>query len=315
MGKMKAVECTKYGPPEVLRLTEVERPEPGNNEVLIKIHTTAVTASDCIVRGFKLPRRSPVGIMMGFFLGFKKPRNPVLGMILSGTVASAGNKVIRFKAGDPVYGWTLTGGTTIRFGTYAEYICLPENSVIVRKPDNINFEEAAAIPYGSLIAWHYLKKGRIREGQEVLIYGASGAIGTAAVQLAKSFETRVTGVCSTRNLEMVKSLGADAVMDYTKDDPADLATNFDLILDAVGKWKDSDFKQACRKRLSTKGNYISVDDGSPKAALSDLELINEQVKEGKLKGIIDTVYPLEEIVEAHRYVDQGHKKGNVVVRI
>jgi len=312
---MKAVACTKYGPPEVLRLIEAEKPKPEKNEVLIRIQVTAATASDCIVRGFKLPRRSPGGILMGFVLGFRKPRKSVLGMVLSGTVETTGEKVTRYKAGDAVYGWTLTGGFKIRFGTYAEYICMPEDSVITPKPDNITFEEAAAIPYGSLIALHYLKKGGIRTGQKVLIYGASGAIGSAAVQLAKSFGAQVTGVCSTRNLEMVKLLGADAVVDYTKDDPRILKQPFDLILDAVGKWKDSTFKQACRDILTEKGIYISVDDGAPKAALSDLELINGLVKEGKLKAVIDTSYPLEEIVEAHRYVDQGHKRGNVLVKV
>ncbi len=312
---MKAVECVKYGPPEVLRLTELEKPVPGNNEVCIKMRATAVTASDCIVRGFKIPRRDLRGILMGLVLGFRKPRNPVLGMIVSGEVESAGRNMTRFKTGDAVYGWTLKGGFSIRFGTYAEYTCLPENSVIVRKPDHIPFEQAAAIPYGALIALHYLKRGNIESGKRVMIYGASGAIGTSAVQLAKYFGTEVTGVCSTKNMELVKSLGADDVMDYTRDDPLSQGKEYELILDAVGRWKDSPFKQQCRQLLVPGGTYISVDDGSPKAVREDLELINVMVEEGRLKAIIDTYYPLEEIVEAHRHVDQGHKKGNVIVKI
>jgi NADPH:quinone reductase-like Zn-dependent oxidoreductase len=312
---MKAIECTKYGSPEFLRLCEVEKPRPQNNEVLIKIRATAVTASDCIVRGFKLPRKSTRGILMGLVLGFKKPRNSILGMIVSGEVETAGRNVTRFKKGDSVYGWTLKNGVTIRFGTYAEYKCLPENSVIVKKPDNVSFEKAAAIPYGALIALHYLKKGKIQQRKNVLIYGASGAIGTSAVQLAKYFGTVVTGVCSTGNLEMVKSLGADSVLDYTKEAPSVVNKDFDLIFDAVGRWKDSKFKQQYKKALTPEGTYISVDDGSPKANIADLELINEIVKEGKFKVIIDKYYSLEEMVEAHRYVDKGHKKGNVIITV
>ncbi len=312
---MKAVECTKYGSPEVLRITEVDKPIPENNEILIKIYATSVTASDCIVRGFILPRRSPRGILMGLVLGFKKPRNSILGMIISGTVESVGKNVTRFKNGDPVYGWTLKDGFTIRFGTYAEYKCLPEDSVIVLKPENLSFEQAAAIPYGSLIALHYLKRGKIQQRKNVLIYGASGAIGTAAVQLAKYFGTRVTAVCSTKNLEMMKSLGADSVLDYTKDDLDTIKENFDLILDAAGRWKDSKFKQQCKKALAPEGKYISVDDGSPKAIIKDLELINKIVMEDKLNAVIDKYYPLAEIVEAHRYVDKGHKKGNIIITV
>jgi len=315
MGKMKAIECVRYGPPEVLRLTQMEIPEPKTHEIRIKMRATAVTASDCIVRGFKIPRRDPRGILMGLVLGFRKPRNPVLGMIVSGTVEKTGAKADRFRPGDEVYGWTLTGGVTIRFGTYAEYICLPERSVIVPKPEALTFEQAAAIPYGALIGLHFLKRGKIQQRKKVLIYGASGAIGTAAVQLAKYFGSEVTGVCSTANLEMVKSIGADSVLDYTRDDPGQSGTSFALILDAVGRWKDSEFKQKCKEQLAAEGMYLSVDDGSPKATLEDMELINKVVREGKLTVIMDTPFTLEAMVEAHRYVDQGHKKGNVVVTI
>jgi len=315
MEKMKAVQCVAYGPPEVLQYTEVQKPVPGKRDILIRMQATAVTASDCIVRGFKIPRRGPRGILMGLVLGFKKPRNPVLGMIISGKVESTGAKVTRFKSDDAVYGWTLKGAVSIRFGTYAEYICLPENSVIVQKPGNINFEEAAAIPYGALIALHFLKKAKIEKGQNVMIYGASGAIGTAAVQLAKYFGSKVTGVCSTGNIAMVKSLGAGHVLDYTRDDPGRTGEQFDLILDAVGRRKDSEFKQQCVKLLANDGMNISVDDGSPQADIRDLELINQLVTKNRFTAMIDTRFRLQQMVEAHRYVDQGHKKGNVIITI
>jgi NADPH:quinone reductase-like Zn-dependent oxidoreductase len=312
---MRAVECTAYGPPEVLRLTEVKKPVPRKNEILIKIHATAATASDCIVRGFKLPRRSPRGVLMGMVLGFSRPRNPILGMILSGEVESKGKSVTRFGIGDRVFGWTLKDGITIRFGTYAEYKCMPEESVVTSIPPGLSYQEAAAIPYGGLIALHYLRKGGIHNAANVLIYGASGAIGSSAVQLAGYFGAAVTGVCSTGNLDMVRSLGADSVVDYTSDDPDTVEGCFDLILDAVGRWKDSDFKQRCKKLLAPGGTYISVDDGSPKADLEGLELLKKIAGEGNLKAVIDTVYPLEKTVDAHRHVDGGHKKGNVIITV
>ena len=305
---MKAIVCTQYGPPEVLQLEEVEKPVPKNNEVLIKIFATTVTASDCIVRGFKLPALSVIGIMMRLVIGFTKPRNPILGMVLAGEVESAGKDVKRFKRGDQVF--TIN---VMRFGTYAEYICLPENEVIAPKPSNLTYEEAAAIPYGGMLALHYLRKGNIQSGEKVLIYGASGANGTAAIQLAKHFGAEVTGVCSTTNLGLVKSLGADAVIDYTKENFTDRNEQYDFILDAVGKKKSSKFY--FKKALAPNGRFISVDDGSPKFRTEDLVLLRELVGAGKLKPVIDRSYPLEQIVEAHRYVDMGHKKGNVVITV
>lgn len=305
---MKAIICTKYGPPEVLQLKEVEKPEPKNNEILIKIFATTVTASDCIVRGFNLPTWSMMGIMMRLVIGFTKPRNPILGMVLAGEVESVGKDVERFKSGDQVYTINVR-----RFGTYAEYICLPKNEVIAPKPSNLTFEEAAAIPYGGMIALQYLKKGNVQPGQKVLIYGASGANGTAAVQLAKYFGAEVAGVCSTANLELVKSLGADLVIDYTKEDFTNRNERYDFILDAVGRSKSS--KYNFEKALTPAGIFISVDDGSPKFHTADLILLKELVETRKLKPVIDRRYPLEQMVEAHRYVDQGHKKGSVIITV
>jgi NADPH:quinone reductase-like Zn-dependent oxidoreductase len=313
---MKAIVCTKYGPPEVLQLKEVKKPAPGKNELCIKIFATAVTASDCIVRGFKLPVWHPVGLMMGLVLGFKKPRNPILGMVLAGEVESVGKAVQTFKKGDQVFAWTVKSSVQIRFGTYAEYKCLPENSVMAIKPANASHEEAAAVPYGGLLALYFLKKGNIQSGQKVLVYGASGSIGTAAIQLAKKhFGAEVAGVCSTTNLALVRSLGADSVIDYMKEDISTRGALYDFILDAVGKNKSSNFKLQCKNLLAEKGKYISVDDGSPKASVEDLILLRELVEAGRLKPVIDCSYPLEQMVEAHRYVDKGHKKGNVVITV
>ena len=312
---MKAILCTRYGPPDVLQLAEVEKPFPKKNEVCVRIIATSVTASDCIVRGFKIPRWHFRGIMMGLVLGYRKPRKSILGMVLAGEVESSGSEAKSFKAGDRVFGWTLTSSVKIRFGTYAQYLCLPEGSVITGIPSNLSYEEAAAIPYGGLLALYFIKQGEIKNGQNVLIYGASGAIGTAALQIAKYFGATVTAVCSTGNLELVKSLGADHVLDYTKDDVTRSGETFDLILDSVGKWKSSDLKVQCRNALSPAGRYISVDDGSPKASVEDMIFLKELAADGKLKPVIDREYALEEMAEAHRYVDEGHKKGNVIIRV
>jgi NADPH:quinone reductase-like Zn-dependent oxidoreductase len=312
MGKMKAIVCTKYGPPEVLQLKEVEKPIPKDNEVLVKIYATAVTASDCIVRGFKVPLL--MKIPMALAVGFPKPRNPILGQVLAGEIETAGKDVKRFKRGDRIIAFTY-----MRFGTYAEYTCLPEKSAMALKPSNITYEEAAAIPYGGMLALHNLKKGNIQSGQNILIYGASGAIGTSAIQLARYFGAKVTGVCSTANLEFVKSLGADEVIDYTKDDFAIEGELYDFIFDAVGKRKNSKFKVQCKKALAPNGKYISVDDGTPKTQAEDisevLTLLKDLVEAEKIKPVIDRCYWLEQMVEAHQYVDKGHKKGNVGVTV
>lgn len=311
---MKVILCTAYGPPEVLQVAEVETPTPKNHEVLIKIAATAVTASDTIVRGFKLRRWSPLGFMMALVIGWNKPRQPILGMVLAGEVEAAGAGVKRFRAGDLIYGSTLTTNK-IQFGAYAEYLCLPEDALIARKPARLSFEEAAAIPYGAGLALFFLKQANLQPGQKALIYGASGAIGTAAVQLTKYFGATVTGVCSARNLELVKSLGADAVIDYTEPDAAEKLDRYDLVSDAVGEAKSSALKERSKSALRPGGMYLSVDKGSPKNGPEEYELFNEMIEAGKLRAVIDRTYPLEEMVEAHRYVDGGHKQGNVVITV
>jgi NADPH:quinone reductase-like Zn-dependent oxidoreductase len=309
--KMKAIVCTKYGPPEVLQLKEVEKPGPGNDEVLIKIYAAPVTAMDVRIRGLNVPMQGIGGriarIMIRLKFGLTKPRKPVLGGYLAGEIETVGKDVKRFQNGDQVYartGW--------RFGAYAEYTCLPENEMLAPKPSNLTYEEAAAVPYGGANALYFLKKGGIRSGQKVLIYGASGAIGTSAVQLARYFGAEVIGVCSTANLELVKSLGADTVIDYTKDDFTKNNDLFDIIFDAVGKISYS----ISQKSLRPNGKFVSVfASGQSKICTEDFIFLKELVEAGKIKPVIDRRYPLEQMAEAHRYVDKGHKKGNVVITL
>ena len=306
---MKAIVCTKYGPPEVLQIREVQKPTPNDNEVLIKIYATSVTASDCIIRGFKLPVKMWIPARLA--LGLIKPRKSVLGLVLSGEVENSGENVKQFKKGDKVFAHTL-----FQFGAYAEYVCISETSAIALMPFNTSFEEAAAIPFGGTLALYYLEKANIQKGQKVLIYGASGAIGTSAVQLARHFGAEVTGVCSTANLELVRYLGADSVIDYTKEDFTNSGKQYDLIFDAVGKNKSSHLLY--KKALNPNGNFISVDDDNPgKQAVcaANLNILKELTEQGILKPVIDRIYPMEQIVEAHRYVDKGHKKGNVIITV
>src|SRR5665647_23038 len=311
--KMKAIVCTKYGPPEVLQLKEIEKPAPKDSEVCIKIHATSITHSDIIIRGLKV--HGGMRFLMGLAIGFSKPRNPILGMILAGEVESTGKAAKRFKKGDQVYGVTIKSAMHLRLGTYAEYKCLPDDSFIVYKPSNRTYEEAAAVPYGSSIALYFLKKGKIQSGQKILVYGASGSIGTSIVQLAKYFGAKVTGVCSTSNVELVKSLGADTVIDYTKEDFSETGELYDVIFDAVpaGMMDRTSLKFKCEKALTSNGKYISIADGRPGFSIEGLILLNELLETGKIKPVIDRCYPLEQIAEAHRYVELGHKKGNVVI--
>ncbi|MFK7772482.1 MAG: NAD(P)-dependent alcohol dehydrogenase [Saprospiraceae bacterium] len=323
---MKAVICTKYGPPEVLQIQEVEKPIVKDNEVRIKIYSTTVSAADSRVRGFNLPISFwlPARLM----LGFKRPRKSILGMELSGEIESIGKDVKLFKKGDKVFAATLQ-----TFGAYAEYICLPEDGPIALKPTNTNYEEAAAIPIGARTAFHYLKKiGDIKPEQKVLIYGASGSVGTYAVQLAKYFGAEVTGVCSTANLELVKSLGADKVIDYTKGDFTKNFETYDIIFITIDKCPFI----ACKKALSKNGIYLNV--GRPMKSLQMiwasltsskkivvgknspetaevLIILKKIIEKGQLRPVVDRNYLLDQIVEAHRYADKGHKKGNVVIKV
>ena len=317
---MKAIVCTKYGPPEVLQLKEVEKPTPKNNEVLIKVRTTTVTASDCIIRGFKMPgglgfpKKQIMELMMRFVVGFTKPRNPIIGLVLAGDIESVGKDVKQFKKGDQVYGFTGYG-----FGAYAEYKCMREKEstrgCLAIKPTNMSHEEAAAVTYGGLLATHFMKPGNIQNGQKVLIYGASGAIGTTAVQLAKYLGAEVTAVCSAMNFELVKSLGADKILDYTKEDSINKMETYDFVFDAVGENKSSALKVQCRKALSQNGKYASVDEGALKLHSEYLVRLKKYIEAGHVTAVIDRCYPMEQIVEAHRYVDKGHKKGSVVITV
>ena len=302
---MKAIVATQYGRPEVLQLKEIEKPAPKDNEVLIKVHATTVTAADFRMRSFTVP--AAVWIPARLALGITKPRQPIFGSELAGVVEAIGKDVTRFKVGDQVFASTLTEN----FGGYAEYKSLPEKAMMALKPSNITNEEAAALPIGATTALRLLRKGNIQRGQKVLIYGASGSVGTYAVQLAKYFGTDVTGVCSTSNLEMVKSLGADHVIDYTKEDFSAVQERYDVIFDTVGKFSKSQYSRV----LASNGTYVSMAKLGTKENMDNLIYIKELVEAGRLKAVIDRCYPLEDMVEAHRYVDMGHKKGNVVISV
>jgi len=309
---VKAIVCPTYGPPEVLRLEDVAKPVPANDEVCIKVHATAVTASDIFIRGSQIPIRFM--IPMRLMLGLTKPRQSIIGLVLAGEIESIGANIKRFKPGDQVYGLTGFG-----LGAYAEYKCMKEtdstHGCLALKPANLTYEEATVAAYGGLLALQYAAKGNIQPGQRVLIYGASGTSGTTAVQYAKYLGAEVTGVCSTANLELVKSLGADRVIDYTKEDSPGPGTQFDFMLDAVGKFKTSGLKVACRKALAPGGVYASIDDGNLLLDSRRLDLMRELVEAGHITPVVDRCYPFEQIVEAHRYVGAGHKRGGVAVTV
>jgi NADPH:quinone reductase-like Zn-dependent oxidoreductase len=304
---MKAVLTTKYGPPEVLKITEVKKPFPKKNELLIKIMSIAITSGDCRMRAFNPPFWYLI-IPMRLTLGILKPRNPIQGLWLAGEIAEIGNKVNKFKIGQQIYGRTLD----LKLGANAEYICLPEDCIIGLKPQNLTYEEAVSIPFGGLTALYFLKIANIKKGDKVLIYGASGAVGISAVQLGKYFGAEIYAVCGHENMELVKKYGADKVIDYKKENIKDIKDRFDIVFDAVGKIN----KSIGEKLLIPEGRYISVvTSGHSKGGRSELNYLTELVEKNNLKPVIDKCYPFEQIVEAHRYVDKGHKKGNVVISL
>ena len=325
---MKAIVSTKFGPPDVLHLQEVAKPAPKDHEVLIRIDATTVTAADCELRSLKFPiwLRLPLRI----YLGLIRPKPIILGQEIAGEVEAVGNEVTRFRKGDQVFGWTGLG-----LGAYAEYKCLPEDGMLAIKPATMTYEEAAALPVGGLEAVHLLRKGHIQSGEKVLIYGAGGSIGTFAVQLARYFGAEVTAVDSTGKLEMLRSIGADHVIDYTQADFTKNGETYDVIFDVVGK---SSFTRSVRS-LKHNGRYLL---GNPKLSqmvrgrrilrrssktvipyaaraasetTEDFIFLTELIEAGKIQSVIDRCYPLEQIAEAHRYVDTGHKKGNVVITV
>lgn len=311
---MKAVVCKKYGPPEVLQSKEMPKPVPRNDEVCIKNFATAITGSDVLIRSSAMPFF--LKLMFRILIGFRKPRKPILGLVFAGEIETAGKNVKRFKTGDQVYGFT-----GFSFGAYAEYLCISEDEskrgCLANKPADMSYEEAAAIAYGGVLSPYFLEKGNIQKGQKVLIYGASGAFGTTSVQLVKNLGAEVTGICSTENIELVQSLGADKVIDYTKEDFTNNQEQYDFILDAVpnGKIDRKKLKAQCQKMLSPNGKFVSIDDGSPQLKAEYLVQLNELYDAGNFRAVIDRIYPLEQMVEAHKYVDTGRKKGNVVITL
>jgi NADPH:quinone reductase-like Zn-dependent oxidoreductase len=322
---MKAIVATAYGAPDVLQLTQVEKPTPKDNEILVKVHATTVNAGDCRMRSFTVP---PIfWLPARLALGLRRPRNPIFGMELAGEVEAVGKDVKRFKPGDQVFASTFEE----QFGAHAEYKCLPEDGAVVAKPSTMTYADAATLAIGAQTALFFLKAGNIQPGHNVLINGASGGIGTFAVQLAKYFGAEVTGVCSTRNVALVQSLGADKVIDYTQADFTNNGETYDIILDAVGK---TTFSQ-CKDALKHNGYYLNtvlvgaamqgrwyamttgkhVIGGTAIPRTEALVFLKELSETGRLKPVIDRCYPLEHMAEAHRYVEAGHKKGSVVITV
>ena len=327
---MKAIVYTEYGPPDVLQLKEVEKPTPKDNEVLIRIHAATVTMGDCEMRSLKFSGLLKVLMRLG--IGFRGPRKrfSILGQELAGEIEAVGNKVKLFKKGDPVF-----AASGFRFGAYAEYICLPEEGALAIKPDNITYEEAAVVPVGGLEALHFLREANIQKGQTVLISGASGSIGTFAIQLAKYYGAEVTGVGNPKSLEVMKSIGADNVIDYTKEEFNKNGETYDVIFDVIGK---SSFSSCIgslnkngiylianpkmvlinrEKRAAKKSGkkYISGNKDTTKERTEQLKFLKELIEAGKIKSVIDRRYPLEKTAEAHSYVEKGEKTGNVVITL
>jgi NADPH:quinone reductase-like Zn-dependent oxidoreductase len=319
---MKAIVYSAYGGPDVLHLEEVDKPVPKANEVLIKVYATSVTTGDV-----RLRKADP--FLTRLFFGFFKPKINILGVDIAGKVEAVGKNVTLFKPGDAVFGSTFDNG----LGGYAEYKCMPERSVLDIKPANLSFEKAASVFFGGHTALHFLRKGNISEGKTVLIFGASGALGTYAIQLAKYFRAHVTGVCSTTNIDLVRSLGADEVIDYTKEDFTENGRQYDIIFDTVGKSKFWD----CIRSLTSKGSYLrsvhlsfapilsgllvglfskkKVVGGSAQEHKEDLLFLKDLVINNAISPIIDKVYSMDEIPQAHAYIEKGHKRGNIAITV
>ncbi len=323
---MKAIVYEKYGPPEVLQLKEIEKPIPKDNEVLIRVYASTATLYDCWQRSSTAP--TGFGLLSRMASGFRKPKQPILGTELAGEIETVGKDVKLFKKGDQIFAATFFTD----YGGYAEYKCIPEDGLIAIKPTNMTYEEAAAVPQGALTALYFLRKANIQKGKKVLIFGASGGVGTFAVQLAKYFGAEVTGVCSTKKIDLVKSLGADKVIEYTKEDFTKNGEIYDVIFDTVGLSSIS----RSRKSLKKEGHYIFVTFGLPKllqilwlkmtsrkrviiGVLEDrteaLIFLKELIEKEKIKSFIDRSYPLEQVAKAHDYVETGLKKGQVVISI
>ena len=302
---MKAAICTSYGPPEVLKVQEVERPTPKKNEVLIKIMASSVNSGDARIRGLRAPFF--LRLVMRILFGLTKPRNPILGMMFSGVVEEVGNEVSDFKPGDQIY-----GSCGSKMGAHAEFAVVKDSAVLVKKPESASFEEAAALPFGGMTAIYFLKKGGIENmaNPKVLIYGATGSVGTASVEISKHYGAHVTSVCSERGVDLAKSLGSDEIVLYTQQDFRKLDTKFDIVFDAVGKTTKKDAAGI----LKPNGKYLTVESMDvAKESREQLNFLAELFEKGELRANIDRVYPLEEVVEAHRYVDSLRKKGNVVL--
>ncbi len=317
---MKAITYAAYGAPEVLNLQEVDKPIPNAKEILVRIHASAVNSAD-----WRLRKGDPFAVRL--FFGLTKPKKSILGGVLSGTVEAVGKDVTRFKVNDQVF-----GSTGMRFGAYAEYGCFPEDGILSIKPDNISHEQASIVPFGATTAMHFIRKAVIKKGQKVLVYGASGAVGTALVQLAKYFGAEVTGVCSTTNIDLVKSIGADKVIDYTKEDLTKNGLTYDVIFETVNKLPLSnllpalksnglliasaaDFSQMLQSVWISMTHRKKIIVGVTNEKTEDICFLKTLIEQGRYKPVIDRIYPFEQMVDAHHYVEQGHKKGNVAVRI
>jgi NADPH:quinone reductase-like Zn-dependent oxidoreductase len=311
---MKAILCPRYGPPEILRFEEVSVPEPGPYDVLVRVYAAGVSISDCVVRSGRV--KPVMWLPFRIFVGFRGPRNPILGLDLSGEVWAVGSKVTRWQPGD-----MLLAFTGRRFGAYAEFACLredgrymPSECVMTRKPRNISHAEAATVPSRAMLALHFLDEVDIQVGQRVLIYGASGGVGVFAVQLASHLGAEVTAVCGPRHLDLVRSLGAAYVLDYTREDNRDFGGAFDVVFDAVGVRKQSALKAQCLAAIKPRGKISSVD-RAVKISAARLDTARQLIEDGVMRPVVDRTYPLEQTAEAHRYVELGHKVGGVAIEI